>query len=82
MSHLLELVEGADRSQDGKIDFDEWQIMGKPESYEANRILTEGDQLSGLRRKYPWLRITSRKCVLASPCHFAAYDCVLGSRLI
>ena len=32
MSHLLELVEGVDRNQDGKIDFDEWQIMGKSES--------------------------------------------------
>jgi len=32
VSHLLELVEEADRNQDGKIDFDEWQIMGKSES--------------------------------------------------
>jgi len=78
----LELVEEADRNQDGKIAFDEWEIMGKPKSREANRILTEGDQSSGSRRKYPWLRITSRKCVLASPCYAAAYDCVLGSRLV
>ena len=28
VDHLLELVEEADRNQDGKIDFDEWQIMG------------------------------------------------------
>jgi len=32
VSHLLELVEEADRNQDGKIDFDEWKIMGEPES--------------------------------------------------
>jgi hypothetical protein len=32
VSHLLELVEGVDRNQDGKIDFDEWQIMGKSAS--------------------------------------------------
>jgi EF hand len=29
VSHLLELVEEADRNKDGKIDFDEWKIMGK-----------------------------------------------------
>jgi len=29
VSHLLELVEEADRNQDGKIDFDEWEIMVK-----------------------------------------------------
>jgi hypothetical protein len=29
VSHLLELVEEADRNKDGKIDFDEWQVMGK-----------------------------------------------------
>jgi hypothetical protein len=29
VSHLLELVEEADRDKDGKINFDEWQIMGK-----------------------------------------------------
>jgi hypothetical protein len=26
--HLLELVEEADRNKDGKIEFDEWKIMG------------------------------------------------------
>lgn len=36
MSHLLELVEEADRNQDGKLDFDEWETMGKPEFHEAN----------------------------------------------
>jgi hypothetical protein len=29
VSHLLELVEEADRNKDGKIDFSEWEIMGK-----------------------------------------------------
>ena len=28
VNHLLELVDDADRNHDGKIDFDEWQIMG------------------------------------------------------
>ena len=32
MSHLLELVEEADRNKDGKIDFLEWEIMGKSTS--------------------------------------------------
>lgn len=30
VEHILELVEETDRSKDGKIDFDEWEIMGKP----------------------------------------------------
>ncbi|KAI0312376.1 nucleotide-binding domain-containing protein, partial [Amylostereum chailletii] len=29
VDHLLELVEEADRNKDGRIDFDEWQIMVK-----------------------------------------------------
>jgi len=32
VSHLLELVEEADRNKDGKIDFSEWEIMGKSTS--------------------------------------------------
>lgn len=29
MSHLLELVEEADRNHNGKIDFEGWKIMGE-----------------------------------------------------
>jgi hypothetical protein len=28
VSHLLELVDEADRDKDGKIDFEEWQSIG------------------------------------------------------
>lgn len=28
VSYLLELVDEADKNRDGKIDFDEWEIMG------------------------------------------------------
>ena len=28
MSYLLELVDEADKNKDGKIDYDEWEIMG------------------------------------------------------
>ena len=28
VSHLLELVDEADKNKDGKIDFEEWEIMG------------------------------------------------------
>ena len=28
MSHLLELVDEADKNKDGKIDFEEWEVMG------------------------------------------------------
>lgn len=30
MSHLLELVDEADKNKDGKIDYAEWEIMGTP----------------------------------------------------
>lgn len=29
MSYLLELVDEADKNKDGKIDFNEWKVMGK-----------------------------------------------------
>lgn len=29
ISHLLELVDESDKNNDGKIDFEEWQVMGK-----------------------------------------------------
>ncbi len=29
VSHLLELIEEADRNRDGKIDFEEWKIIGE-----------------------------------------------------
>ena len=32
VSHLLELVDESDKNKDGKIDFDEWQVMGAPAS--------------------------------------------------
>jgi hypothetical protein len=49
VSHLLELVEEADRNHDGKIDFDEWEIMGKPEPAPAVaeyslRVTSQADQ--------------------------------------
>lgn len=37
VSHLLELVEDADRDKNGRIDFDEWKLMGK--SYTPFTIL-------------------------------------------
>ncbi len=67
MSHLLELVEEADRNKDGKIDFSEWEIMGKSTSMKLlYSILTPRDQLSGSRKKYLWLLLTSKKFVLDS----------------
>jgi EF hand len=28
VSHILELVDEADKNKDGKIDYNEWQVMG------------------------------------------------------
>lgn len=48
MSHLLELVEDACRDQEGKIDFDEWEIMGKSTSTKTTerlpRVTSQADQ--------------------------------------
>lgn len=69
MSHLLELVEEADRNKDGNIDFSEWEIMGKSTLMELLYcVLTPRDQLNGLRRKFLWRLLTSKKFVLES--HF------------
>lgn len=32
VSHLLELVDDADRNNDGRIDLEEWKLMGQSES--------------------------------------------------
>ena len=29
ISHFMEFVEAADRDKNGKIDFEEWELMGK-----------------------------------------------------
>lgn len=29
VSHILELVDEADKNKDGKIDYNEWQVMGE-----------------------------------------------------
>jgi hypothetical protein len=70
VSHLLELVEEADRNKDGKIDFSEWEIMGKSQLMKllCTFVLTTRDQLNGLRRKFLWQLLTSKKFVLES--HF------------
>jgi hypothetical protein len=51
VSHLLELVEEACWTQDGKIDFDEWEIMGKSTSTKPTeyteyspRVTSQADQ--------------------------------------
>jgi NADH dehydrogenase len=28
VSHFMEFVQEADKNKDGKIDFDEWEVMG------------------------------------------------------
>jgi EF hand len=69
VSHLLELVEEADRNKDGNIDFSEWEIMGKSTLMKLLYcVLTPRDQLNGLRRKFLWRLLTSKKFVLES--HF------------
>jgi hypothetical protein len=65
VSHLLELVEEADRNKDGKIDFSEWEIMGKSTSMKL-LYTYPARQLSGSRKKYLWPLLTSKKFVLES----------------
>jgi len=49
VSHLLELVEEADRNKDGRIDFEEWQVMTKRIK---QRIPMAEDQLSEVRELF------------------------------
>jgi len=49
VNHLLELVDEADRNKDGKIDFDEWQVMTKRIK---KRIPMAEDQLSEVRELF------------------------------
>lgn len=41
VSHLLELVDEADKNKDGKIDFDEWQIMGMSRSLTSGVLIND-----------------------------------------
>jgi hypothetical protein len=40
VSHLLELVDEADKNKDGKIDFDEFDFMGMSPASLQNHVLT------------------------------------------
>lgn len=56
MSHLLELVDEADKNKDGKIDFDEWQIMGAYSHFHAGdlRLLTHrSTTVNKIKKKIP-----------------------------
>lgn len=58
MSYLLELVDEADKNKDGKIDFDEWEIMGvfRLVCSSVLQNLSSSEQLTGSRRECPWPR--------------------------
>lgn len=65
MSHLLELVAEADRDRNGKIDFDEWQIMGAVAPFVPKFLMT----LTATTLLYSVLSL------LAAPfCHSCVYS--------
>ncbi|KAH8106890.1 nucleotide-binding domain-containing protein [Cristinia sonorae] len=51
VAHLLELVDEADKNKDGRIDFDEWEIMGKFGRIKA-RIPMAESQLQKVRELF------------------------------
>lgn len=53
VSHLLELVDEADKNKDGRIDYDEWEVMGM---YRLGCIVERALNLVSamrIRKKFP-----------------------------
>jgi hypothetical protein len=65
VSHLLELVDEADRNRDGKIDFDEWQIMSSFSFSKIPIALSDAPPKKKQQRessnKSPWPRTNFHK---------------------
>ena len=60
VSYLLELVDEADKNKDGKIDYDEWEIMGTSGGVASICSHTDGrTQSNGSRSASRWRRTSS-----------------------
>jgi hypothetical protein len=83
VSHLLELVGEEDRNKDGKIDFDEWEAMGK----QAITILVQLTAhhvrpVKRIKKKIPMAATHLEKVCSGSSNYLAAYNSVLGPGLV
>jgi len=81
VSYLLELVEEADRNKDGKIDFSEWEIMGKSTSNETIVYLPTRP-VKRIKKKIPMAASHLEKVCSRKLFCFAAHRTVIGSRLV
>lgn len=52
MSHLLELVDEADKNHDGKIDLPEWELMGQIPFYPCF-VCTDRLAVKSIKRMMP-----------------------------
>jgi hypothetical protein len=81
VSHLLELVEEADRNKDGNIDFSEWEIMGKSTSMKL-LCTYPARSVKRIKKKIPMAASHLEQVCAGKSFLFVAYRTVVGSRLI
>jgi hypothetical protein len=62
VSHLLELVDEADKNKDGKIDFDEFDFMGMLVTF-SRKYCFDDEQLQASNTGYPWLSRSCRRSI-------------------
>ena len=82
VSHLLELVEEADRNQDGKIDFEEWKIMGEPWRPAKLSITNRTRLVKQIKKKIPMAATHLDKARLSRVSSFRRLPGTLGSVLV
>ena len=76
VSYLLDLVDEADRNNDGKIDFDEWQLMGSSCFLKYCIVLSNAQTpATRIKKRIPMAEDQlSRVCLLPSDACFAAHS--------
>ena len=84
VSHLLELVEEADRNRDGKISFEEWEIMGEPwRSAKPPVTATDGTRLvKRIKKQIPMAATHLDKARISRVNPFRRLPGALGSGLV
>jgi len=53
VSHFMDLVDEADKDKDGKLDFEEWQFMGKLSGHIHRGSISRCRKISSLKNHTP-----------------------------